>query len=187
MEDIVKFFDSEKINYTFDDNILYINTSDVGKYCDYKQLRSVTRSLSNNYKKSFINKTNGGNQLTTYISLDGLKCILSKSRKNKSKFLADIVGMKVHDNLYVNIESETIAYISKCFQNENFTLQFGIDKYFIDLYFTEYKLAIECDEEHHNCSMIMNDDSFRQNKIESLLNCNILDINRIKKILILHA
>ena len=42
-----------------------------------------------------------------------------------------------------------------------------MDKYFIDLYFIDHKITVECDEDHHNIIQ----DTERQEFIEKQLNC----------------
>ncbi len=53
------------------------------------------------------------------------------------------------------------------FCGENMIKQFRINKYYIDLYFEDYRLAIECDEKHDNILY----DSKRENEIIDELNC----------------
>jgi len=49
------------------------------------------------------------------------------------------------------IENQTIGFISNTYSNMlNVKRQFTIGKYRADLYFIDYKLVIECDENNHN-------------------------------------
>ena len=48
------------------------------------------------------------------------------------------------------IENQTIGFIENSFKNiVECKRQYSIGKYRIDLYFIDYKLAIECDENNH--------------------------------------
>lgn len=60
-----------------------------------------------------------------------------------------------------------------------FKSQYSVDKYRIDLYFIDYKLAIECDENRHNSKK--ENDEIRQNYIESKLNCKFIRYNPEEK------
>jgi very-short-patch-repair endonuclease len=49
------------------------------------------------------------------------------------------------------VENQTIGFISNAYSNMlNVKRQFTIGKYRVDLYFVDYKLVIECDENNHN-------------------------------------
>ena len=48
--------------------------------------------------------------------------------------------------------------------------QYKIDKYLIDLYFLDYKLAIECDENHTDIEY----DNKRQQYVEYALGCKFI-------------
>ena len=61
------------------------------------------------------------------------------------------------------------------FKNENIHRQFICDKYKIDLYFIDYKLAIECDEIHHIYNK--ESDKIRQEYIKTKLNCSFIRFN----------
>ena len=49
------------------------------------------------------------------------------------------------------IENQTIGFIENTYSNVlNVKRQYTIGKYHVDLYFIDYKLVIECDENGHN-------------------------------------
>jgi len=45
--------------------------------------------------------------------------------------------------------------------------QYKVKQYFIDLYFPEYKLGMECDENKHDRKLIKNYDMDRENNIKN--------------------
>jgi hypothetical protein len=71
--------------------------------------------------------------------------------------------------ILIYIETATIGFISEIFKDFNIKKQYRVDKYLIDLYFIDYKIAVECDEEHHK-SNIKNDKE-REEIIKKELNC----------------
>ena len=62
--------------------------------------------------------------------------------------------------------SVTFIVISEIFKDFNYKKQYNVNKYFIDLYFIDYKIAVECDEEHHN----IKNDKIREDIIKKELN-----------------
>ena len=62
------------------------------------------------------------------------------------------------------------------FKNENFKESYHIGKYFVDLYFPDHKLAIECDENNHSDRDPIYEKT-RQTYIENKMNCNFIRFN----------
>ena len=73
------------------------------------------------------------------------------------------------------IETDIVLNIIEVFKNENIHRQFICDKYKIDLYFIDYKLAIECDEIHHIYNK--ESDKIREEYIKTKLNCIFIRFN----------
>jgi very-short-patch-repair endonuclease len=46
-------------------------------------------------------------------------------------------------------EQQTLSAITNTFKIEKFEDQFKIGTYYLDLYFPEYKIVLECDENGH--------------------------------------
>jgi very-short-patch-repair endonuclease len=65
-------------------------------------------------------------------------------------------------------QREYLSNITRTFEGEEIQLEFRVLKYIIDLYFIEYKLAIEFDEENQTY------DKIRQTKIEEQLGCTFI-------------
>ena len=77
----------------------------------------------------------------------------------------------------INTKEQTvISAIKDAFEGENMQTQYSVLGYRIDLYFHEYKLAIEVDELGHNDRNIT-DERQRQQALERELNCVFIRIN----------
>ena len=63
--------------------------------------------------------------------------------------LAKLLGIIIQTTKYPKKEQETVNYILKAFKGEDTQKQYSIGNYRIDIYFTKYKIAVECDEYGH--------------------------------------
>ena len=89
------------------------------------------------------------------------------------------LGFKLHD--VINTKEQTIINsIKDTFEGENIQTQYSVLGYRIDLYFYEYKLAIEVDELGHTNRNI-NNEIERQKALEKELNCIFIRINPDEK------
>ena len=77
-------------------------------------------------------------------------------------------------------EQTIINSIKNIFEGENIQTQYSVLGYRIDLYFHEYKLAIEVDELGHTNRNI-NNEIERQKALEKELNCVFIRINPDEK------
>ena len=92
------------------------------------------------------------NPKTILISRDGAIEILLKTRKRISpdvlhllkEFHIETTNMKC-----LTKEQQTLSAITNAFKTEKFEDQYKIGSYYLDLYFTEYKIVVECDENGH--------------------------------------
>ena len=102
-------------------------------------------------------------------------------RTDKSCSLKKTLGFKLHD--VINTEEQTIINsIKDTFEGENIQTEDSVLGYRIDLYFHEYKLAIEVDELGHTSRNINNEKSKkRQKALEKKLNCVFIRINPDEK------
>ena len=81
----------------------------------------------------------------------------------------------------INSKEQTIINsIKDVFEAENIQTQYGVLGYRIDLYFYEYKLAIEVDELGHT-NRDINNEIERQKALEKELNCIFIRINPDEK------
>ena len=89
------------------------------------------------------------------------------------------LGFKLYD--VINTKEQTIINsIKDTFEGENIQTQYSVLGYRIDLYFHEYKLAIEVDELGHTDRNI-NNEIERQKALERELNCVFIRINPDEK------
>lgn len=178
MDQIQKIKIDDKIydvNVIHENNKIIYRASDIGKILELGNIRSSIRYYNNELKIIQKNKTNGGVQNITYLTIDGIKTLISKSRSLNAQKLATIFEMNIIDIFTSSIESCTLISIYTCFKNENMIHQYFIDNYRIDLYFPDYKLAIECDELFHGNQTT--EDITRQKFIENKLECVFIRYN----------
>ena len=78
-------------------------------------------------------------------------------------------------------EQSVISAIKEAFEGENMQTQYSVLGYRIDLYFHEYKLAIEVDELGHNDRNI-NDEIQRQRELERELDFVFTELILVQQI-----
>uniref|UniRef100_A0A6C0LNZ0 Bro-N domain-containing protein n=1 Tax=viral metagenome TaxID=1070528 RepID=A0A6C0LNZ0_9ZZZZ len=152
--------------------------NDIGKILNIPSIRSITRNL----EKKYINKkTKGGIQKITYIPYKSLLKLLTKSRKNSCMEFAKYINLDIISKYCLSIETDIISCILKTFDGHVMIPQYKVDNYRIDLFFPEYKLAIECDEQHHLRKNNIEADRIRQSNIFMNLRCNFIRFNPYEK------
>jgi very-short-patch-repair endonuclease len=117
--------------------------------------------------------TKGGPQTIKVIAGDDLHQLIARSRMPFAKELADKLGMKC---LCSTKEQDCLSVIIAAFSHLKSISQYQVGRFRIDLYFPEQRLAVECDENNHNCSQYASDDA-RQKFIESVLGCRFVRFN----------
>ena len=111
-----------------------------------------------------------------YINEDGMIELLVGSQKKPAKVLSEYMGIKIIGHKYVRKEASTIHTIQKVFEGISVKRHLCIGSYRIDLYFSEHKLAIECDEHDHKDRDI-NYEIYRQMFIKDQLTCKFIRYN----------
>ena len=181
------------------------NAGDIGNILGFSNIRSNIRTFDDSERIKFSKKTNGGNQTATYITYDGLIKILLKSRKPKSIDMSNLIGLNRKTQYYVwsepeplgvgervnsavpegnegvSIETDIIKCILTTFDGNKMKTQYNIGDYYIDLYFPDYLLAIECDELHHNNCKNKIQDDIRALCINKTLGCRFIRFNPYEK------
>ncbi len=180
VDKIIKFCDENKVRYLKDENEEHhICGADIGKILDLKNIRNNLRNLK---KKYFNINTISGIQKIVYIDFSEFIKILVSSRTIKSNEILKKIGIKSEESIkIIPIELVTIQFIMECFNGENMIHQYSVDNYKIDLYFPEFNLAIECDEEQNHSIKDLENDSERQIYIENKLNCIFIRYRPQKK------
>jgi len=173
------------INTVIDNDIVYYKVIDLYHILNITNSRSFIKNINNENKKIFMTekinlsgKKVGGKQKTSFITLEGVKMVLAKSRSIIANELAKQLCIDVLTRIS-SYECETIQTILEVFRGESMECQYYINGYRIDLYFIEYKLAIECDEPHHTNRIKYDVD--RQTEIEKELNCTFIRYNPCRR------
>jgi very-short-patch-repair endonuclease len=161
-----KFKEKYTCDIIFNDDIPYTLycASDIGNILNYKNINKLIRT---DFKYLIKSKTKNGEHNKSYITLTLLLKIVNKTRKESSLDICNTLNINIHSNKFTCIETDSLKSIIDTFSGERIIKQFKINKYYVDLYFKEYNLAIECDENHHNISY----DNNRENEIIDELNC----------------
>ena len=92
------------------------------------------------------------NPKTILISRDGAIEILIKTRKRISADVLHILkrfGIDTTNRKCLTKEQQTLSALTNSFKTEKFEDQFKVGRYYLDLYFPEYKIVVECDENGH--------------------------------------
>jgi very-short-patch-repair endonuclease len=92
------------------------------------------------------------NPKTTLINRDGAIEILIKTRKRISPDVLHILkrfGIETTNRKCLTKEQQTLSALTNAFKTEKFEDQFKVGRYYLDLYFTDCKIVVECDENGH--------------------------------------
>ena len=162
-------------------NALWLNEKNIEEKLGHKNLPVVTNKYDKIYKKSryeLVDKPiKQPNRRFLHIDL-ALKIIMD-CRTDKSCSLKKKLGFKLYD--VINTKEQTIINsIKDTFEGENIQTQYSVLGYRIDLYFHEYKLAIEVDELGH-ADRNINNEIERQKALKKELNYVFIRINPHEK------
>jgi len=86
------------------------------------------------------------------INRDGAIEILIKTRKRISPDVLHILkrfGIDTTNRKCLTKEQQTLSALTNTFKTEKFEDQFKVGRYYLDLYFPDYKIVVECDENGH--------------------------------------
>lgn len=90
---------------------------------------------------------------TILITIDGACEILLKTRKLITPdvvYLLKKFGIETTNKKCLTKEQQSLSEISTIFKIENHDFQYPIGQYIIDMYFSDYKIIVECDEGNHS-------------------------------------
>lgn len=123
---------------------------------------NLTRYLKKNFKenihyniiKNTSYETNvkkgGGQNKITYLLTETAFEIFKNSYNLRIKYIVELSENIKCINLGMCIENQTIGFIENSYSNiTNLKRQYIMGKYRVDLYFIDYNLVIECDENGH--------------------------------------
>jgi very-short-patch-repair endonuclease len=121
---------------------------------------TLVRFLKKNYRvnihyislknKSNLKKNGGQNKITFMLTEKTFE-LLQNSFNLRNRYIVDVSDSVKQINISMCIENQTIGFIANAYGNSlNVKRQYHIGKYRADLYFIDYKLVIECDENNHH-------------------------------------
>ena len=170
---ILKYYNCDII---IDDNepYFYIKAKDLGKILNIKNMSEAIKNYDNNEKKIIKRKTNGGLQKNNYLTFEGFYKYISNSRNIEIINFCKNIEIDINLKIYTSIENDTLKCIIETFINEKIILQYKVNQYYIDLYFEEKKIAIECDEDHHDNKNNIICDKIREENIKKELDCKFI-------------
>jgi len=89
---------------------------------------------------------------TILITREGAIEILLKTRKRLSPDVVHILKefhIETTNKKCLSKEQQSLSAITDVFKTDKFADQYPVGKYYLDLYFTDYKIVVECDEKGH--------------------------------------
>ena len=89
---------------------------------------------------------------TILITGDGVVELLIKTRKRLTPDVLHMLkefGIDTTNRKCLTKEQQTLSAIANAFKTEKIEDQFKVGSYYLDMYFPEYKIVVECDENGH--------------------------------------
>jgi very-short-patch-repair endonuclease len=151
--------------------------NDIANALKLINIRSITRTYDFSEKFCQPTPTKGGNQLVCHLTHKGLEKLLSASRSSESMKMTELLGMEITRKWFPCIELDIATNLLSAFRSENVCRQFACDKYRIDLYFIDHKIAVECDELHHMSESYKTKDEMRETRLKQKLHCEFIRFN----------
>lgn len=151
--------------------------NDIANALKLSNIRSITRTYDWSEKSCQRTQTKGGNQLVCHLTQKGLERLLFGSRSSESMKMTEMLGMRITRKWFPCIELDIITNLLSAFRIENVCRQFACDKYRIDLYFIDHKIAVECDELQHMSESNKIKDEMREIILKRKLHCEFIRFN----------
>ena len=121
-------------------------------------------------KRNKNGKQNGGQNKISYMLSETAFELLKNTFNLRNRYIVNVSNSVKCINIGMCIENQTIGFIENSFNSVlKVKRQHTIGKYRVDLYFIDYKLAIECDENNHD-DRDATDERIREEYILSLGN-----------------
>lgn len=121
---------------------------------------ALVKHLQKNYKENIhyviqkdnfknMNKNGGQNKIIFMLTEEAFE-LLKNSYNLRNRYIVEINDNIKCVNIGMCIENQTIGFIENAYGNIlNLKRQCKFGKYRVDLYFIDYKLVVECDENDH--------------------------------------
>ena len=174
-------------------NILWLNERHIGEQLGHKNLPPVTNKYNKIYKKHRYELVDEPMKqpYRRFLRIDLALRIIMDCKTDKSCNLKRNLEFKLH--YVINTKEQTIINsIRDVFEGEDMQIHYNVIGYRIDLYFHDYKLAIEIDELGHN-DRNLDYEIQRQKALERELKCVFIrikpdekDLNIFKEISKIH-
>ncbi len=123
-----------------------------------------------------------GYNIKKFITKEIMVDIIHSSNKIQTLKLANLIGMEIK-NYYITKEQQILNRITRAFNGEEIEDQKCVNNYRIDLYFTKYNIAVECDENNHRDRNTLYELE-RENHIKKHYTVNLYALILMMKILI---
>jgi hypothetical protein len=131
------------------DDLLYLSTS------KHKLVGHLQKNYRENIhfiiEKAVSERKHGGHNKIIYKLTEKAFDLLKNSFNLRNRYIVDLNDNVKQINIGMCIENQTIGFIENSYKkilNVNRQYIFGI--YRVDLYFVDYRLIIECDENNHD-------------------------------------
>ena len=160
------------IRVQIDDGEKFYALIDFGKLVKIKHVASSFQCIDPVFKRQLVTQTRGGPQLMTYVNKEGIRRFLLRSRSVAALDIGKMFDVNLLQDRVVPVELCTITSIMKAFKGERMIHQYATGNYRIDLYFEDYKLAVECDEERHK--LHQDYDEKREKILKQELGCSFI-------------
>ncbi|CAM9140086.1 unnamed protein product [Ectocarpus sp. 8 AP-2014] len=162
------------IKYVLDGDDVWYKAADIGRILKLKGIRSSPTGRPVSERRTMRMPTNGGDQKTTFLNLNGVKRLVCNSRSMDASVFAKKFGIEILSNRFVPKETETLSFLRKIFVGIDMKPQYRCGEYLVDLYIPSCKLAVECDEDGtHGPNRAMVDFQ-REQWIRSELGCSFV-------------
>lgn len=113
---------------------------------NFKENKYFIIKKAHNIKKD----GSGGHNKETYLLTDECYGLIKDNYNLKHRYLTKIFGDIKNFNFLMSLETQTIGWIENSYKDvEDTKRQYVIGTYKVDLYFNDYNLVVECDENNH--------------------------------------
>ena len=121
------------------------------------------------YKKHLDNKTGGRPKFEYRLTQTSYQLLINSYKLRQ----IELGNKSITHPILIYAETAILGFIFEVFKEYKMVKQYKIGKYFIDLFFIEYNLAIEIDELHHELEVNKKLDIEREEYLILSLNCTI--------------
>jgi very-short-patch-repair endonuclease len=171
-----KIYDNNIISYKYN-NIELFDIFHVFDFLKLKAPRKKYDIFRNKIEYCYLKKNiYNGYIIKKLIDYNTFLEIIHSSNKIAVVDATNIFGLNIMSTINITKEQKYINQIKKVFEDEKMIEQYYCEGYKIDLYFSDYKIAIECDEFNHTDRNIENEIK-RETFLRKKLNCIFIRFN----------